>query len=80
MPVYNEIMTIAAILERVEKALPGVTKEIVIVDDGSRDDTRAWLTQKFPSMVDEHTLAGGEAPPHARSDECFIRSIFHSIN
>jgi glycosyltransferase involved in cell wall biosynthesis len=80
MPVYNEITTIAAILERVEKALPGVTKEIVIVDDGSRDGTRAWLTEKFKSVVDEHGIGGGETSPNVLSDECFVRLIFHSGN
>ena len=53
MPVYNEIASISAILERVRVALPGVTKEIVIVDDGSRDGTRAWLSEEFSSVADE---------------------------
>ena len=32
IPVYNEINTIDAVLKMVAEALPGVLKEIVIVD------------------------------------------------
>ncbi len=43
MPVYNEIGTIAEIVKLVAEALPDIEKELVIVDDGSRDGTRARL-------------------------------------
>jgi glycosyltransferase involved in cell wall biosynthesis len=38
MPVYNEIGTIAEIVKLVAAALPDIEKELVIVDDGSRDE------------------------------------------
>ncbi|GAB4316600.1 MAG: glycosyltransferase family 2 protein [Candidatus Sumerlaeia bacterium] len=41
IPVYNEIQTIAEITRRVLAV--NVPKELVIVDDGSRDGTREWL-------------------------------------
>lgn len=44
IPVYNEINTIDAVLKMVSEALPGVAKEIIIVDDFSTDGTREWLT------------------------------------
>ncbi|MEB3356647.1 MAG: glycosyltransferase family 2 protein [Synechococcales bacterium] len=47
IPVYNEIHTIDTLLHKVLQALPSVSKEIVLVDDGSRDGTRDWLINTF---------------------------------
>lgn len=44
MPVYNEEATIDEILKRVyEMKLPGWEKEIFVIDDGSKDNTRNIL-------------------------------------
>ena len=53
MPVYNEIGTIAEIVKLVAAALPDIEKELVIVDDGSRDGTRDWLTTHFGPVPTE---------------------------
>ncbi|MGP0128191.1 MAG: glycosyltransferase family 2 protein [cyanobacterium endosymbiont of Rhopalodia musculus] len=47
IPVYNEIHTIESALTKVAQALPAISKEIVLVDDGSTDGTREWLVQTF---------------------------------
>ena len=47
IPVYNEIETIEKILQKIVGVMPDVPKEIVMVDDGSRDGTREWLAETF---------------------------------
>ena len=44
IPVYNEEKTIIEVLDRVRKEIiPEVEKEIIVVDDGSKDSTREKL-------------------------------------
>jgi cellulose synthase/poly-beta-1,6-N-acetylglucosamine synthase-like glycosyltransferase len=47
IPVYNEADTIGPILREVTKALPDVSKQIVIVDDCSNDGTAEWLRRNL---------------------------------
>ncbi len=47
IPVYNERHTLGPILVVVARALPNVSKEIIVVDDCSKDGTREWLKANF---------------------------------
>jgi glycosyltransferase involved in cell wall biosynthesis len=50
VPAYNEEKTIIPILQRVnEQAVPGVSFEIIVVDDGSKDST-AKLLEENPRL------------------------------
>jgi glycosyltransferase involved in cell wall biosynthesis len=49
IPVYNECHTLGQVLVAVSRALPGVRKTIVVVDDCSTDGTREWLKSNFPA-------------------------------
>src|ERR1700681_3287862 len=48
IPVYNERHTLGQVLAAVSRALPGVSKSIIVVDDCSTDGTREWLKSSFP--------------------------------
>lgn len=56
IPVYNERETLPRILRAVMAVLPGIHREIIVVDDGSRDGTREWLSKTFPA--DSNEMAG----------------------
>ncbi len=83
MPVYDEIGTIAEIVQLVAEALPDIEKELVIVDDGSRDGTRDWLTTHFgPVATETELLADSPRPDSAIgfSKNLAVRVVFHDNN
>jgi glycosyltransferase involved in cell wall biosynthesis len=82
MPVYNEQSTIVEILNRV-RAVP-VPKEIILVDDGSQDETRQVLEREVIGKMPEvrvwyHARNAGKgaalrtAIKHAQGDVCLIQ-------
>ena len=80
IPAYNEIGTIAQIIDMVATSLSGVRKEIVIVDDGSKDGTRDWLSNRYKTTPEQDFIKLRESSVTAISDECDIRIVFHSSN
>jgi glycosyltransferase involved in cell wall biosynthesis len=45
IPAYNELNTLPLILKKIEET--PYDKEIIIVDDGSKDGTREWICSEF---------------------------------
>jgi glycosyltransferase involved in cell wall biosynthesis len=56
VPVYSERETLPRILRAVALVLPGVPREIVLVDDCSKDGTREWIKAAFPES--SNAIAG----------------------
>lgn len=83
IPVYNEIKSIAEIVDIVKDALPGVAKEIIIVDDASHDGTRDWLKETFGSPILEGEigqLGAANLEGKAFGSEAAVKVIFHEKN
>ena len=49
IPVYNEESTIAAVLERVNTVPLPVDREVIVVNDGSRDGTASRIAAVRPA-------------------------------
>ena len=85
IPVYNERQTLGAILAAVSRALPGVPKEIIIVDDCSTDGTRDWLKASFPDGArtgSRISIDAMDGLAFAETDEARItvKPLYHAGN
>jgi glycosyltransferase involved in cell wall biosynthesis len=86
IPVYNERHTLGTMLVLVARALPHVNKEIVIVDDCSKDGTRGWLKANFPhgqrsgSRVDLDNNGNLVFNPVSLLSTITMRLIYHERN
>jgi len=84
VPVYNEVVSLPIILNRVVAAIPHVQKEIIVVDDCSTDGTAQWLRQsvgdriRMASTGRDGTVSITELTPGAPS--ATIRALFHQRN
>lgn len=86
MPVFNEARTLPHALAAVANALPGIAKEIILVDDGSADGTRDWIRANVPDglragaglrVAADGSLVAGDGPEVAPAT---IRAVFHDRN
>lgn len=85
IPAYNERETIGACLVRVAAALPGIDKEIIIVDDCSSDGTRDWLRANVDGVngVDcalEVDAEGGLRVAVGASKSVSLKLLLHERN
>ena len=86
IPVYNERPTLGTIICVVARTLPDVNKEIIVVDDCSKDGTREWLNINFPMGA----RSGSKIELDAEGNLAFaeeiafstvtVRPIFHERN
>jgi glycosyltransferase involved in cell wall biosynthesis len=83
MPIYNEIGTIAEVVKLVAQALADIEKELVMVDDGSRDGTRDWLITHCGPVTAESELLGNRPRPSATAELCnnlTVQAVLHDRN
>ena len=86
IPVYDEVATLPLVLAMASAALPMVEKEIIIVDDGSRDGTREWLRTNFPTGARSGTSisVGGDGAlvvtDESASARVMLMPLYHDRN
>lgn len=82
VPVFNEEKTVVPLLKKVDKVkLMGLKKQIVVVDDGSTDGTKAQLKKvRIPGMeIHYHPVNRGKgaairtAIPHTKGDYVVVQ-------
>ena len=75
VPAYNEAATIAEVLERVEAL--DLDKQVIVVDDGSTDDTAAIAEAKGATVIRQANRGKGAAIraaiPHIELDIAVIQ-------
>ncbi len=86
IPAYNEINTLPDVLKKVEET--PYDKEIIVVDDGSRDGTREWLMSRVAGLQGgmgqgsrgEEGSAEREGSPQNTDTSDRIKVFFHEKN
>jgi glycosyltransferase involved in cell wall biosynthesis len=85
VPVYDEVHTLGTVLATLSNVLPHVAKQIVVVDDCSKDGTREWLRRNFPDCARTCTaiaVNGDGTLDFASGDgmDVAVQVIFHESN
>ena len=86
IPVFDERATLGTVLAQAAQALPKVPKEIIVVDDCSKDGTREWLRANVPTGSSagsrlELDSAGNLAfTPGGETPNIILRVHYHESN
>jgi glycosyltransferase involved in cell wall biosynthesis len=86
IPVYNERLTLGTVLATVSRTLPTITKEIIVVDDCSKDGTREWLRTNFVdgartgSSIEIDADGNLVFAPPSKMGGVTVRPLFHEQN
>jgi hypothetical protein len=86
IPAFNEARTLPSVLVAVSRALPGVEKEVIVIDDGSRDGTREWIMANFPtgprsgSRLDLDAAGNLVVAEDGGAARTVVRPVFHDGN
>lgn len=86
VPAFNERCTLPRVLVAISRALPCVEKEVILVDDGSVDGTREWITSQFAAgarsaaRLNLDTAGNLEFLDEGAAAQTMIRPVFHPTN
>lgn len=81
LPALNEASTIQSVLSRVPRQLPGVDRvELLVVDDGSTDDTARLAREAGASVISHGKNMGVGAAVQSGIDEAVRRQVDLAVN
>ncbi len=81
LPALNEAESIAKVLERVPRSIPGIgAVELLVVDDGSTDDTVRIAREAGASVISHGQNLGVGAAMQTGLDEAVRRRVDYAVN
>jgi glycosyltransferase involved in cell wall biosynthesis len=81
LPALNEAATIQAVIGRIPRGMPGIANvEILVVDDGSSDDTVALSRAAGASVISHGKNRGVGAAMQTGLDEAVRRQVDFAVN
>jgi len=86
VPAYNERSSLPKTIAKIVRSLPAVAKEIIVVDDGSTDGTRNWLSDtigeetRLAAVATDGALSISGGVNDADTIATTIKAIYHDHN